>query len=738
MKLTIHTNDTGSTLQEQLALVAKTLPELDAAVKGTGITLMSMTMGLEIGAGAPPPTPPPPPTTGAVPTLTGLTQAQSIVALTTAGLILGTVTTAYSDTIALNAVLGQVPAPDAVVDLGTAVDITLSLGAPAIFTTLADYSFTAGWAKFGLPLPEGVATDSVNVTGGLGQYTKVLCEWPDGSIKHCIVVSYIPTAGPHTITTGPPTAGSAFVPVWPSVVVTFTIGTDIYTATLPAYDNTDNQLSCPFLDESRVIVTPLKTIGGTPHPLLTVVFDVRSFQGGKHVVDVQVYNTKDITAGNAVSYDVAMSFNGSPVYSLGGFTHDYLQIWRQVIGNLTPSFVTPDFSPFYESGAIPHFLSTVNNPTPNSSGTQFNPLGYGDMSADMAGPGGRPEIGPYPNWIAYYLVHKTKAQFDYMIASANLAGSWRGAITEADGKTLINLNTYPTYWLDGRAGTHAAPNMDGFVGPNATRQTHNGAQWPGGWSNPIENAHHPSLNYVPYLITGDRFHLDMMKFWANFTMLSTWPAAGTRQTSKGILIYENQARGIGWSLRTIADVAAYAPDADPMKTYFALRLGYNLTELQSYAAGSAGGFLHSLFNFKLYGTGNAQYIVTSLWANSYIAWALDHIRELGFSPTNTVRDRIVATQIVFYSSDPDYPKTKGGPYYPTIGDGTTLYTTMAQINAGCVLTDDRTLSDYWPEARLMLAIGAREGLSGAQAALNYLLPLALTDINFRAGFAVDV
>lgn len=611
----------------------------------------------------------------------------------------------------------------------TAPDIPPASGGGTI---LANYVFTKGWATFGVALAQGVATGSVMVSGGSGQQTDVKRTWSDGSIKHAVVTSYIPATGPYNIVTGSASPGT-FTPVWPSASVQFTLpGGATYQANLPVFSNADPWLDGAIVRESRVIVTP--DSGGSPHPLLQVVFDVRAYTAGAFRVDAQIQNIKDVTAGAELTFDVVFTVNGINAYS-ATLVQPYLQRWRKVYSSFAPSFVTHDFTPFYASGAIPKFLSTVISPS-YTVGAQFGPLQYGDMSADMAAPGGRPEICPYPDWVAQYLVHKSQSQFDYMIASANLSGSWRGAITEADGKTLINLDTYPTYWLDGRAGTHAVPNSDGFVGPNATRSTHNGAQWPGGWSNPIENAHMPATNYVPYLVTGDRFHMDQMKFYANFAMLSTWPAAGSRQTRKGILLFENQARGIAWAMRMLADVAAYIPDADSMKQYFNDRMQYNLDGLETIGATATGGFLETIFNFKLYGTNNSQYIVTSLWANAYIAWMLDHAEDLGFSPIATTRDRIIRTQVAFFSNDPTYPKVRGGPYYPTVGDGATLYTTIAQVFAGCQATDNRVLTDYLPEARMMCQIGALQGVANAQAAIDYINSIIGTAVQYHSGFAV--
>ena len=49
---------------------------------------------------------------------------------------------------------------------------------------------------------------------------------------------------------------------------------------------------------------------------------------------------------------------------------------------------------------------------------------------------------------------------------------------------------------------------------------------PGPGQSPLipDDAHQPSIAYVPYLITGDRYYAEEMAFWANYSMLRTYPA----------------------------------------------------------------------------------------------------------------------------------------------------------------------------------------------------------------------
>jgi hypothetical protein len=68
---------------------------------------------------------------GTMPDVVGMTQADAETAIQAAGLVVGTVTTANSDTVANGDVISQSPAAGTTIGLGSAVDIEVSLGPAA-------------------------------------------------------------------------------------------------------------------------------------------------------------------------------------------------------------------------------------------------------------------------------------------------------------------------------------------------------------------------------------------------------------------------------------------------------------------------------------------------------------------------------------------------------------------------------------------------------------------------------
>ena len=92
--------------------------------------------------------------------------------------------------------------------------------------------------------------------------------------------------------------------------------------------------------------------------------------------------------------------------------------------------------------------------------------------------------------------------------------------------------------------------------------------------NQPDTAHQPSLAFLPYLVTGDPYYLDELYFWISFNFLALPP--GMRANAQG-LFKDDQVRAIAWSMRTLAQAAWIAPDADAEeKAYLDAKLANNL------------------------------------------------------------------------------------------------------------------------------------------------------------------
>jgi hypothetical protein len=625
---------------------------------------------------------------------------------------------------------------------------------------VATVGLTPGWATFGQALPQGAASGLQ--VGALATQTDVKNRWPDGSIRFAIVTVKATATGTFPITAAAPSSGT-FAPALPTALVVLNIGGVAYTAALPALPADDLWLSGSLAYEGRSVAAPVS--GGTPHPFLRVIFDTRVYNDGAGRVDVSVENTLDKIGAATVTYNAAVTVNGAPIFAQS-VEHFYLTRWRRTftVGSTAFASVTPDVNAFNQARAIPPYLaSVVTNIVNTPTGQNFGILKSGALDPIMSDHSGRPELAPFPDWTARYLVHRDPAQRSFVLANGDLSGSWPIHMREAEtgsahsgigSERLVSIDQRPTLWLDERAPGSAE--WDYIHGTPLPMREY-GADIAGPGQSPLlpDNAHQPSIAYVPYLLTGDRYYAEEMAFWANYGMVRTYPGDGLR-SSQGIL-QGNEPRGYAWALRNLADAAAYYPDSSPVKAYLAQKVVNNLKWLDDYARAQnpvANPFQILWINKRPDG---GQYI--SLWEQTYLAHAIDRANPQGFVGGLAHRDAIARFHLKLFTSEPDYPRAEAGAYLIAVGTPDpgnferfgTFHTTIADIWAGTRGQERPFAGFYGPEARMNLMYGVQNGWPGAQAAYDYLFPFIgttpdgcvnlggtqLPDLTCRAGWALD-
>jgi hypothetical protein len=605
--------------------------------------------------------------------------------------------------------------------------------------TVGVFRLDSGWASFGIAVPRGVVpAGSALRVGALRTQTDIKTTWDDGSARFAVVTTNVPAPQDYPVTVGRPEAGT-FMPIRPDATVEFAINGARWTARVPAALS-DTWLSGPLVSEARAIVAPMQ--GAAAHPLLRVIFDVRSYEGGGHRLDVTVENVLDVAAADAVTYDVAVRAGGRTVFEKTAVVHKYLARWRRVFAlDLEEAAVTPDVSVFVAAQAIPPYVTTLDAPRRSATGQQFDILRTGDLTVPMNAHGGRPEIAPYPDWTAQYLAHRRPDQREYMLKHGEAAASWGVHIKEPDGVRLITIDDRPRFWLDARAEGDGRPQSVAATG---------GLR---GMAEPGDTAHQPSLAFVPYLMTGDRFYLDEMKYWANYCLISSQPDDYARNGAQGLFV-SNEVRGMGWAIRNLADTAAFLPDNDGNRAYFAQKLRNNLEWLEHYARTHETPLNTVFAGHRRWAedSGRPPYVFIALWEHVYVAWAVDRALQLGFAPGAAFRDRVARFQLRLFTSDTDgFDRSFAAPYVlvvaekRTAADSWTYLTSMREMLALAKRQGDyRAFPGYYgPEARLMLLMGQRLRWPGAAEALSYLMGTSdengvtmTQDLRRRSGWAV--
>lgn len=582
-----------------------------------------------------------------------------------------------------------------------------------------------GPSTFGLALPPGEAPDGVRV-GALRTQTDVLQRWDDGSIRLAAVSVVAPAAAAHAVVPAPRETRGAWRATWPPLRVTLQLAGTEWSAALPPIPTTDVWLEGPLVHEARAVLTPARD--GRRHPSLRVIVDVRAHASGGWTLDLTVENTRNVATADAVRYDLRVTSGAETLLSARDIQHPFLTRWRAVRPlAMTPGRARPDHRSFVRAGALPPYATDVLNPSRTVDSAAFAPLGFGSLTRPMDAPGGRPEIAPYPDWAVQAVVHGSADAHAYMTRHGELAGSWAVHLREPDDR-LLRIDAHPDFWLDARAA----------VGPANTPQ---GSASIRGAGEPADLAHQPSLAFLPWLMTADRFFADEVAFWANACLLQTFQdrtynlrggGAGTytpRSGARGLVVEGNQVRGAAWALRNLADAAAWLPDRSPDRQYFRDAVAANLQWLDRYAESRLNPLGILFDDRRPENRDRAPLVWIALWEQAYLAWAIHRAQALGFRGGTAVRDRIIALQVrLLTSASEGFPAEYGAPYVLAVGRrgprGTEYFTSMREMftaTFGARPTPASSMvGEYGPEAWLLTQMGVEVGVHGAADALAYL------------------
>ena len=639
--------------------------------------------------------------------------------------------------------------------------LLIVLSGPASSEPLATVTLTPGWATFGQALPAGVASDALQV-GTLPTQTDVKTRWPDGSIRFAVVTTKIEVAGSYSIRVASSSKERGQRMTLPIDVRFTAFGSEPETAVASlrgAVKPDSLWLDGPLVTEARWSIVPSDSRGAALSGM-RVVFDERTYSDGARRSAVTVENADDTPENQPRQLGIQIvraSRSDQPPDEII-WKRDKLamasgtRFVRRFRWDLHEATVTPDFEPAFRSGALPRFAAGIPDRMDSARGDSgklrrtFDLLGPGDLNPYMGSPGGRPDVAPYTDWTARYLVHRRPEQLEYLLRTADLASSWPIHLREPKDGRLVSLSERPKFWFDARGEDHVRS-----------------AKWGGSPLSP-DNAHVPGgLTLVPYLVTGDRHYADELAAWANFAVLSTWPgntsaddasrAGGDASAGSGQgILATNQVRGFAWSLRNIADAAVFLPDNDPLRTPFRRIVENNLAWLDHWAETHTGPL--GIAWLPGYGTevdGTQRF--AQLWMYDYLAWSIHRANQLGFTGGTKFRDQVVRLQTELFVNR-DFDREHAAPGRLPIGvtsksDGSTKYfstfkevlaTTRPGHPAG------NFTGYYGTEARLMLLIGLETGVTGIEPrrvreALDFLNdrqrhPGMFDDPLTRSGFGI--
>jgi len=477
---------------------------------------------------------------------------------------------------------------------------------------------------------------------------------PDGSLRHAVISGVVPRlASAQSVTIGlvKASSGAAAVTATPSALlnagftasVNLTVGGQTYTASADALLRSAYKtwLSGPLAGE-WLVSAPLTTAQGAAHPHLTARFAIRSYTGlNKARVDVTIENNWAYEPNpQNITYDVQVLVGGQTVFSQAALKHFHHARWRKQFwwGAAPQVHVRHNSAYLMATKAVPNYDQTIrlsetglNSLMSRWTSSNTAPMGPGVVNPAMPMGGGRPDIGPLPQWSAMYLLSMDRRAKTVTLGVGDLAGSWPIHYRDKRTDRPVSIADYPYMTLLGNPSDAVNPatgKSEAFpaCGGDCSTTPHN--------YNP-DGAHQPSLAYVPYLTTGDYYYLEELQFWANWNMVRYNPYY--RNFAKGTL-QADEVRGQAWSLRTLGQVAYITPDSDPMKQYFVERVNNNLNWYNTnYTTANPNkfGVIDGTGQFAFapfgYTTPNGPQTGLSPWMDDFFTWSVGYLADLGFT-----------------------------------------------------------------------------------------------------------
>ena len=627
-------------------------------------------------------------------------------------------------------------------------------GSPPIGSRITGVQLTAqngaseaGVVTFAQAFRPGDAAEGVAVTrdgDALPTQVDVKRRHADGSIRHAVLSVELPalSAG-ETLDLDIKSAGAAQSAAGPDTAtllaggldtrVEITEGGKTYTASAAdalAAAGASRFLDGDLVSELRALAPP--TDGGSEHPALGVQFDVRFFAPDRARVSVSVENTWSDTPGNR-SYDVQVKSGGNVVYEKTGVDHFHHARWRRVLsfGAAAPDvFVRHDLGYLISTGALPNYdlartpsTKAVSSVTSAWDAAPKDILDNGLITKYFPTTGGRDDIGPLPKWAAVALLSGDPNVMAATMGVGDLAGGF--SVHYRDRKTgrAISIDDYPTISLIAAAAKYSDP----------ADKLPDCANCDSPYT--VDDAHQPSLVYVPYLLTGDSYYLDELYFWTSYNFISQ--NYQYRQEDLGLL-ESLQVRAQAWSIRTLLHAAWLAPDDDKEKGYLTEKVQNNISWYMKNAVDSnAFGWWQEQSNWDTDGgrpdenmDADVRYY-TSPWQSDFLVWTWDSAVRMGFSDAQPIHDWFVKFTIGRYTNGPDYNPYDGSPYHiATSSVSGTPYATWAELwqksfanragPAPTTLEDKNCALCYSAIARVALSSAARAKLDKAETAYDFV------------------
>ena len=610
-------------------------------------------------------------------------------------------------------------------------------GALTSFTLVSASGGTAVVFSLGQVFPKGaVPAGQALVLDTAGSQVTPISSWDDGSVKHALVAGSTElsanTAKLVSLSKGGAAGGAALteanlIAAAPQASVSYG---SYGTVNLASLLNTSARV---LTEHAGPQYAAFQYIANFPNDAsLRAVFYVQLWAAGKYRVRVAVENGTALASSSTKSGTATVSVAGSTQFS-GSVSMPQGVRWDAVGANSPGVTVAHNGAYLRGSKLVPNY----GYGSPSSSvlaglTSTYTPMARLDWQQDMGTTGYTEGIGLLPHWDAVYAATGDARGLLDSVAQSRAFGSYSIFYRSNTTKAFPTFSNYPS-----------AVNTDGANQESMTGNGSNANRW--------EIAHHPHAGYLAWLMTGERFYLEVLQANA-WTAWYTDSGEGKTGVNK---IYTSQTRARAWRYRTISACAAVSPDGDAFKAdcKASIMANVNQWDVEHATPNTPATGLAATYDDQDSGAGFQRSLFEHLFLVASIGWSWD--MEMQLSATDKaafkrVRDYFYKIPVGLAGRGPangEWSWRRGpGLYRSTVGpDSNTLFNTWGEAykatyndnldsTPGLSITDnyaDDQSADAFPEGNwghLVTALsyavdhgatGAAEGYSRITGASNW-------------------
>jgi hypothetical protein len=252
----------------------------------------------------------------------------------------------------------------------------------------------------------------------------------------------------------------------------------------------------------------------------------------------------------------------------------------------------------------------------------YVPLQQSNYANGMGQAGYQSAIGLLPEWDVLYLASNNSKAYAGVIVNAYSAGRFGTHYRDETTNRPFRFSRYPNLVVDGGAGTGI--DNTGASSKNMFTPAVQGTA-PPSW----DTAHHPSVGFTAYLLTGRFYFMEEVQFAANVNYLKN--SDQTRKFSAGVFLSNagaNITRGAAWAVRTLVQAACVTPDNDTaLRSEYITSMAANVDFYHAtYVAqpNNPFGFVAPYANY----TGGVGYYSESAWMQDFFTAAFGYAIDL--------------------------------------------------------------------------------------------------------------